>query len=285
MPQTPVNTLQRAHGLPANSACIICHEPYSAEPWRGSTAEVALLLPCNHHVGSECLSAWISEDNGNTCPVCRTRIFNHDRFFQLPPPRDISEYSDLYDPDGIMRDVARRIEQAGGPLDDRSRLSSSAAGGGQSLTERETIFRRFEPFFYRTPEWHARSFRVARAIAPTPAPPAPGYERFQQVYRSISLESEIESLARSFRLLAFRETLLYTRLKMDGAQLPQIQVPYWGLNAEAQEALFLEIERRGAFNRLYHVYQQYVEGNSRERWRLHRERHAQVWDPHDNIWE
>lgn len=82
----------------------MCPELYSAKSRKNSTAEVALLFPCGHYIGSECLSSWLSEEGGITCPAGRARISNgdEDRFVQRLPSWDVLEHTDLYDPTEIM---------------------------------------------------------------------------------------------------------------------------------------------------------------------------------------
>lgn len=57
--------------------CMICREAYGTVPSDNGTIEHAVLLPCLHHVGSECIAIWLSPDNGlgNSCPLCRTVFF------------------------------------------------------------------------------------------------------------------------------------------------------------------------------------------------------------------
>ena len=57
--------------------CGICHETY----WTDSTGseivtEDAVRLPCGHEFGFECISIWLSREEGkNTCPLCRYELF------------------------------------------------------------------------------------------------------------------------------------------------------------------------------------------------------------------
>ena len=59
--------------LPENSqSCHICKEPFD-DPNQEAKSEVAVMLPCNHIMGSECLSKWF--EGNNTCPMCRAILF------------------------------------------------------------------------------------------------------------------------------------------------------------------------------------------------------------------
>ena len=63
--------------LPSGAECMICKEEYGTVPSDNGTIEHAVLLPCLHHVGSECIAIWLSPGDGlgNSCPLCRTVFF------------------------------------------------------------------------------------------------------------------------------------------------------------------------------------------------------------------
>ena len=52
------------------SSCMICHGEYDTD-----SVDAAVRLPCNHHVGLECISTWLSQDSKNSCPMCRHVFF------------------------------------------------------------------------------------------------------------------------------------------------------------------------------------------------------------------
>ena len=59
-------TVSKADLLYGDS-CAICHETY--------TSEAAVRLPCGHEFGSDCISTWISPEQGRvTCPLCRHQL-------------------------------------------------------------------------------------------------------------------------------------------------------------------------------------------------------------------
>ena len=66
------------HNLPDGAECMICKEEYGTIASDSGTIEHAVLLPCLHHVGSECIAIWLSSGNrlGNACPLCRTVFFS-----------------------------------------------------------------------------------------------------------------------------------------------------------------------------------------------------------------
>ena len=67
----------RKADLPHGAECMICLEEYGTVSSDNGTIEHAVLLPCLHHVGSECIAIWLSPGDGlgNSCPLCRTIFF------------------------------------------------------------------------------------------------------------------------------------------------------------------------------------------------------------------
>ena len=62
--------------LPNDAECMICKEEYGTVPSENGIIEHAVLLPCLHHVGSECIALWFSARSRFriSCPMCR-RMF------------------------------------------------------------------------------------------------------------------------------------------------------------------------------------------------------------------
>ena len=59
--------------LPEHSQnCHICKEFFD-DPDMDESRESAIMLPCNHIMGSECLKTWFQ--GSNTCPMCRFTLF------------------------------------------------------------------------------------------------------------------------------------------------------------------------------------------------------------------
>ncbi len=59
--------------LPEDSqSCHICKELFD-DPDVDESREFAILLPCKHIMGYECLKTWFQ--GSNTCPVCRSTLF------------------------------------------------------------------------------------------------------------------------------------------------------------------------------------------------------------------
>lgn len=292
MAQEFLNTLPKARDLPLDSTCMICLELYSVKPAKDSTDESAVLLPCGHHVGAKCISNWLSKEGANSCPHCRAKFFpapprpnmeygvmNSDGLdnVQRYPSRHIDDYPDLYQVDEPLREIARRVDEAGGPFQEPERRQSSAAGGERSRNgdRQRHPSQRYDHFLHRSTQEYTESLRRARFIEMAD----------MHMFPTEVLIDRIGCLATSFRLLSFRETLLYIHLQdILGARMPCLETPLRGLNGQQEEALFLQLERRGAFNRPHHGYYSYREGSNRERWRLHRERHGQVWSTIERGW-
>ncbi len=72
--------------------CPICMEEYGTMPSTTGIFEHAVRLPCNHLVGSECISLWLTPSppshSKNTCPLCRNI------FFEIPPSHTASDDDD-----------------------------------------------------------------------------------------------------------------------------------------------------------------------------------------------
>lgn len=190
--------------------------------------------------------------------------------------RDIDDYPDLYE-----RDLPRMVEQAEKPSGEQDGRTSSAARRLQMRNERDGQKQSYEYFEQDLESLQARVIESA----PAPSPPdmlaffeeewaqqrmncgaTPAEVADKRLYRADSSESRIESLARSFRLLSFREIMLYIRLQNDSAQIPRLQIPLKGLNTEQAKALFLEID----IDIVQHVCHGYPESTNRARRHLSR---------------
>lgn len=57
--------------------CGICRETYSTNVTSsGTVSEDPVRLPCGHEFGLECISTWLSPEEGkNSCPMCRHVLF------------------------------------------------------------------------------------------------------------------------------------------------------------------------------------------------------------------
>ena len=70
----------------ANQECPICKQEYGTTPSASGIIERAVKLPCDHIMGSECISSWLLAAN-NTCPICRHNLFQiHTPDPETPPP-------------------------------------------------------------------------------------------------------------------------------------------------------------------------------------------------------
>ena len=54
-------------------SCAVCLEKYGTLSRETGTIEVAIRLPCNHLIGSGCITTWLKENN--SCPICRREFF------------------------------------------------------------------------------------------------------------------------------------------------------------------------------------------------------------------
>lgn len=60
-----------------DSQCCICGHDYGSLRPDSGTIECQTRLPCNHSIGSGCISIWLSPTGSaeNSCPFCRREFF------------------------------------------------------------------------------------------------------------------------------------------------------------------------------------------------------------------
>ena len=73
-----------------NQCCSICMEDYGTTESLTGIIERPVKLPCNHIMGSECISIWVSAPStggsgNNTCPICRHVLFQAPSLPTSPP--------------------------------------------------------------------------------------------------------------------------------------------------------------------------------------------------------
>ena len=69
-------SLEPAEIPPDHQECGICDKNFNS--LEDTDVEYAVLLPCGHIIGRQCLAAWICPSlrgNNNTCPYCRRELF------------------------------------------------------------------------------------------------------------------------------------------------------------------------------------------------------------------
>ncbi len=286
--------------LPTDSMCMICLNAYSTQSLDNNDDPVR--IPCNYHVGFECISIWLSPDKTaqNTCPYCRARFFPaqprpymehdlmnneldqlddataarlNDEFDQLVDraraARSNNELDGATAPGRVTLEMTRRIGQIGSPGDDPA--EDERSGDLDDF---------YGHFFQRTAQQYQESLQRARAIL-TPiwqlSLQSPADASSTQ-HHTEARETDIADLANSFRTLPFREAILYVRLGNYGARgLPPLPETVLDLTREQEEALFLELESRGAFTS-DDDRPDYVGLSNRDKWQLHRERDGEVWN-------
>ncbi|KAL9137923.1 MAG: hypothetical protein Q9175_000878 [Cornicularia normoerica] len=280
--------------LPTDSTCMICLNTYGTEsPDNGGIAEGPVRLPCDHHVGSACITIWLSPDKTakNSCPYCRAKFFPPAQIRpQLDDEDNEDDEPDSPAPGNTLLEMTGRLGRIGRPVQAPEGSEEWDDYDDEGYIERDLAERdsqgEYAHFFQRTAGQYEESLERARAIvtkfwqSEPHAPCGTNNHRHAQ-----AMERAIADLANSFRTLPFREIVLYIRLMIEGprSRFPRLSCPMTELNREQEEALFLELERQGAFARDRNS-PVFVGLTNRERWQLHRERNGEVWDLQAGDW-
>ena len=104
----------RKNNLPDGAECMICKEEYGTIASDRGIIEHAVLLPCLHHVGSECIAIWLSSGHrlGNSCPLCRTVFFSsNSRDYDDEDEDGPGDYGDEDDEYGSDEDEEEEYEE------------------------------------------------------------------------------------------------------------------------------------------------------------------------------
>ena len=145
----------------------------------------------------------------------------------------------------------------------------------------------YSQFFQRTGAQYAESLERARAISTETWSGMDISADSNDPGLAEAMERQIAALAASFRTLAFREMVLYISLMAERPRglprMPSPSDPLADLDDEQEEALFIELERQGAFEGDGHRAE-YAGLSNRERWQMHRERDGEVWMHSRGIW-
>ena len=88
------NRVQNTHD--EEECCSICCEEYGTLSRATGIMEVAMRLPCDHCIGSACITTWLKDHN--SCPLCRRE------FFPVQPREDEEDQDDWEDEDEIDAD-------------------------------------------------------------------------------------------------------------------------------------------------------------------------------------
>lgn len=299
---------------------MICREVYGTETEEEGAVETAIRLPCGHDCGAGCIRTCLSPDKEarNTCPACR-------RTFFPAQPRPYLEHG-LFDEDddwhaarGLINPFPRfillprpnpaasflsalhMVGQAGQPPREGQEVPQLGARE-EEVRQRQRDW--WGPhFFETTTEQYEESIRRARATIVTPQIPSPDVNMafwsplpYLQISASETLHPDevdpqyldtiVQAVATAYRTLPFREAVVYSILRNDGAHErlpPSSGNGYQVLTAEQEEALFRELERRGAFigNDFIRVYTRLTH---RQRWQVYREEDGYSWNPVTGFW-
>ena len=196
-----------------------------------------------------CIKIWLSpeRDSKNSCPMCRRVFF---------------DVIDEEEEEAYHREVLRIFGQP----------PQAGHAQGDNTRQRSTWY---SYFVEAAAEQYQESLIRARAFLIRNCPGRDEVEREERFRSSYSgpeeMESHIANQATAFRTLAVREMMLYIEFGRDG-NLPPLMGPVRGpLNAEQLEALFRELEMRGAFDIDLHPFRHYDGLTNHQMWLLHRE--------------
>lgn len=113
--------------------CSICMEVYGTTPSASGVIERAVRLPCNHVIGSECISLWLTpspsqRSNNNTCPICRHVLF------EAPSPETETDHDS--DDDAWHRQIHVILRERIRILGHHLSLSTNVTNMGAHIADR-----------------------------------------------------------------------------------------------------------------------------------------------------
>lgn len=259
--------------LPDGAECMICREKYGTFPSDNGIIEHAVLLPCCHHVGSECIAIWLSPETGlgNSCPLCRTVLFHPqaaDYDDEDEGDEDDEESDEEGDEEGSQNGSSDENEEEEEDNDDGGEggdgpedAENGMNGSEQAPTTVRSTFQRLASCCCVTiplredlvgwdgQEWFERwpirarlqcvdSEKQALQIPLKPQPSRLLQKPSQTSSPPADLESEAKEIASTYRTMAFRETLLFLNLKEAGARVRPLESPHKWVSAH-HEAMLL----------------------------------------------
>ncbi|CAD6574877.1 MAG: hypothetical protein ASARMPRED_006957 [Alectoria sarmentosa] len=230
-PKDFLRQLPEAQPLTEHEECPVCLQKYvptkttvpgimerlhSIVVRREAEAEHAVLLPCQHVLGSECIKRWISpaDGNQNTCPYCVQQLFTPLEY----PVSNHPSWDTLMD----------LVGSYGYAIHPNGRWRWSLAQGPAALSKKDLL----------------DSQLLATINAGT-----------RKRSHSESSLKYLDGLAVArLSTVHLREVVLYLQLQSDGVDLPVIEeinleYPYLTLQKHHEDALFAEFEPRKLFAR------------------------------------
>ena len=270
--------------LPASAECMICREKYGTFPSDNGIVEHAVLLPCCHHVGSECIAIWLSPETGlgDSCPLCRTVLFypeaeDYDDEDEDDEDHEESDEEGSQNEGSDENDEEQEEEKEDSDEDGEGGDGPGEAGISMSGSEQAPMivqwaFQRPAACCYViTPpcedgeggwdgqEWFERwpistrqqypdseKHALRTLLKPQSSGLLHGPSRIYSL--PADLESKAEELASAYRTMVFRKTLWYLILKEAKARIRPLESPHKGPAAHHEAMLPGELSQRGAFS-------------------------------------
>ncbi|KFY74440.1 hypothetical protein V499_05532, partial [Pseudogymnoascus sp. VKM F-103] len=113
----------------AGPKCSICHEftgiPRCGEEEHDGRVEKVASLPCGHRFGHLCLLAWLDQDLGQTCPLCRY-LHVHEECGHSVIPALADDAPPSYKGRGGRWEVPKKLADGGGEGDGVGEYDASA---------------------------------------------------------------------------------------------------------------------------------------------------------------
>lgn len=256
---------------PEDTTCMICKEAYGTAAFGNSPGEAAVLLPCGHFCGFDCLSSWLSTNlNRNSCPYCRRKLFA----FTTRVEAEVL----------LLQGHPRQISEDFNVLN--SLMSWSWARESREVLERWLEWLdSWALALHHVDQARIEHARVARGELLTRI----GWSEVPRTdYRGAVLWSETASttdflpLARAIQTLRFRELWLYLHFRIrnnpDSIEEHILDAPTRTLSTEKEEWLFEQLMNEGAFGGVLEEMT-----GEQEKWQVLRSQ-GYSWDTSDRLW-
>lgn len=259
-----------------DKSCPICTEDYNKLDRYGDLIEHAVVLPCNHIIGSACIGTWLSPLQGNnTCPHCRKVLFSTG----YTTGNEIEEDSD---DENERMDFEEKLEFFLSRVDVAIHIRECDRRQFLHMVPIARVDRNGINVFWRKPEvkgaWEKWRDDWREAAVSNDEKAA----REAAAAMDIEILEQLDqSLIRSIQTLRFRETFLYHHVR-DGARFPDSEhlarCPEYCLSPLQHRYLFKYLKELKAFE------QEGLEGETDQKKWHNLRKTGQVYDTDHSCW-